>query len=138
MTYTKNFGSFDRVLIDDVDVSNSFREFGLSSAHAQEPAGGFSATGIEEFLAGLTTQGFSGEAYYTEELALIIGPLHFNRTVTSILWQPRGLIDPTRENYYAECYILEFSPKSTFGSVQTFAFEAVTADANGIRVTDWT
>src|SRR5687767_9278471 len=138
MAYTKQIARHDKITIDDVDVSNSFREFGFSSEHAEEAAGGFSVSGVEEFLAGLTTQGFSGEAYYTEELAAIIEPLHRNRTVCTIEWQPNGLVDATRERYYGECTINTFGPTNTFGSVATMPFSARPADADGIRVRDWT
>lgn len=138
MAYTKLIAKSDKILIDDVDVSNSFREFGYSSEHSEEDVSGFSASGIDETLPGNTAQSFTGEAFYTEELALIVEPLHRNRTVCSISWQPNGLVDATREIYYGECTINQFGPANTRGSVSTMPFSARPADANGIRVTDWT
>lgn len=138
MAYTKKISRHDKILIDDVDVSNSFREFGFTSEHSEEAAGGFSVSGVEEFLAGTTTQGFAGEAYYTEELATIVEPLHRAKTVCTISWQPDGLVDATREIYYGECQIMSFGPSNTFGSVATMPFSARPADANGIRVSNWT
>lgn len=138
MAYTKLIARHDKILIDDVDVSNSFRTFGYASEHAEEAVGGFSASGVEEFLAGLTTQGFSGEAFYTEELASLIEPLHRNRTVCTISYQPNGLVDATREIFYGECIINTFGPENTFGSVSTMPFAARPADSDGIRVSNWT
>ena len=120
------------------DVSNSFSVFSYTSAHSEEDASGFSVSGLDETLPGSTAQGFTGTAFYTEELAAIVEPLHRARTVCSIAWQPDGLVDATREIYYGECTINEFGPENTRGSVSTMPFTAKPADANGIRVTDWT
>jgi hypothetical protein len=138
VAYTKKIAKFDKILIDDVDVSNSFSEFGYSSEHAEVDVSGFSAAGTDETLPGATAQGFTGTAFYTEELASIVEPLHRARTVCTISWQPDGLVDATREIYYGECTINTFGPANTRGSVMTMPFAAKPADVNGIRVTDWT
>lgn len=138
MAYTKKIARHDRILIDGTDVSNSFREFGLSSEHSEEDVSGFSASGADETLPGRTSQSFSGEAFYTEELAALIYPLHANRTVCEIIWQPDGLSDATRENYSGNCIIYQFGPANTRGSVSTMPFTARAADENGISVSDWT
>ena len=137
-TYTKKIARHDRIAIDGVDVSNSFSEFGYSSEHSEEYVSGFSVTGVDETLPGSTSQSFTGTAFYTEELALIVEPLHRNRTVCSIEWQPDGLVDATRETYYGECTINTFGPANTRGSVSTMPFSARPADENGIRVDNWT
>jgi hypothetical protein len=137
-TYTKKIARSDKILIDDVDVSNSFSEFGYTSDREVVPVTGFSSSGVVETLPGSTTQGFSGTAFYTEELALIVEPLHRNGTLATISWQPDGLADPTREIFYGECYINTFGPANTVGGVSTMPFAATAGDATGIRVTDWT
>ena len=98
----------------------------------------FSRSDLDETLPGATSQEFTGTAFYTEELAAIVEPLHRARTVCSISWQPNGLVDSTREIYYGECTINQFGPANTRGSVSTMPFTARPADENGIRVTDWT
>ena len=138
MAYTKLISRHDKITIDDVDVSNSFSEFGYSSEHSEEDVSGFSVSGLDETLPGATSQEFTGTAFYTEELAAIVEPLHRARTVCSISWQPNGLVDSTREIYYGECTINQFGPANTRGSVSTMPFSARPADENGIRVTDWT
>ena len=138
MAYTKLISRHDKITIDDVDVSNSFSEFGYSSEHSEEDVSGFSVSGLDETLPGATSQEFTGTAFYTEELAAIVEPLHRARTVCSISWQPNGLVDSTREIYYGECTINQFGPANTRGSVSTMPFTARPADENGIRVTDWT
>ena len=77
MAYTKKIAKHDKITIDGTDVSNSFRTFGFSSEHTQEDVSGFSVSGIDEFLPGRTTQWFTGEAFYTEELAALVYPLHY-------------------------------------------------------------
>jgi hypothetical protein len=138
MAYTKQVARHDKITIDGTDVSNSFREFGRPSEHSQEDASGFSASGADESLAGRTSQSFEGVAFYTEELALIVEPIHDSRAIVEITWQPNGLVDSTREVYVGNCQILTFSPRNTRGQVSTFDFSATAADENGITVSDWT
>ena len=138
MAYTKLIAKSDKITIDGTDVSNSFREFGFSSEHTQEDVSGFSASGIDEFLPGANTQGFSGEAFYTEELATLVYPIHANRTVVEISWQPDGLVDATREIYIGNCTINQFGPTNTRGSVSVMPFAAAPADEDGITATDFT
>lgn len=137
-TITKKISRHDKILIDDVDFSNAFSEFGYNSEKSQEEVTGFSTSGIVETLPGVTTQSFSGTAFYAEELVSVLEPLHRANTIVTISWQPDGLVDATREIYYGECYILTFGPANTVGSVSTMPFTAVPADANGIRVSNWT
>jgi hypothetical protein len=138
VSYTKEIARHDKITIDGTDVSNSFRTFGYSSEHSTEDVTGISVTGNLETLPGSTTQSFTGEAFYTEELGAIIQPLHANRTVVEITWQPNGLVDATREVYHGNCTINQFGPANTVGSVSTMPFTAAAADATGIVVSDWT
>lgn len=138
MAYTKLIARSDKVIISGTDVSNSFRTFSYTSSHAQEDVTGFSATGTVENLPGVTTQQFTGEAFYTEELALIVEPLHRARTPVTISWQPNGLADATREIYSGTCIINEFGPSNTVGSVSTMPFTATPSTSAGITVSDFT
>jgi hypothetical protein len=133
MAYTKRVSKHDRISIDGVDVSNAFREFGLSSAKSTEDASGFSVSGIDETLPGATTQTFNGEFFITEEITDLLWPLHVNDTVVEIQWQPNGLVDSTATVFYGNCTINEFSPTDTRGSVSTSPFTATTADEDGIQ-----
>ena len=138
MAYTKKISRHDKITFDGTDVSNSFRTFGYTSEHATEDVTGFSATGTAETLPGVTTQGFSGEAFYTEELAAIVEPLHRNRTAVVITWQPDGLVDATREIYSGTCTINTFGPANTVGGVSVMPFAATPSLAAGITVGNWT
>lgn len=138
MAYTKLVARHDKITIDGTDVSNSFRQFGFSSEHSEEDVSGFSVSGNDEVLPGRTATGFTGEAFYTEELATLVYPLHANRTVCTIAWQPDGLVDATREIYSGECTINTFGPANTRGSVSTMPFAARAADEDGITVGNFT
>jgi len=138
MAYTKQIARHDKITIDGVDVSNSFRQFGFSSEHSEEDVSGFSVSGVDESLPGSTAQSFTGEAFYTEELAALIYPLHAERTITEISWQPDGLNDASREVYVGNCIIYQFGPANTRGSVSTMPFTARAADENGIAASDFT
>ena len=138
MSYTKKKAAHDKITIDGTDVSNSFRSFRRVSSKATLDATGFSVTGNAETVPGDVTQGFEGEAFYTEELGAIAEPIHKNGSTCTITWQPDGLVDATREIYSGVCYINEFSPESEVGNVYTFPFRADPADATGITVNNWT
>ena len=138
MTYTKLVSRSDKVTLDGTDVSNSFRTFSYTSEHSDEDASGFSATGTDETLPGSTTQAFVGEAFYTEELAAIVEPLHRNRTTCVITWQPNGLVDGTREIYSGSVYINQYGPSNTRGQVAVMPFSAKPATSAGITVGNWT
>lgn len=125
-------------MIDGTDVSNAFRQLGFTGTNAVEDVTGFSVTGNAEEIAGRTTTGFTGEAYYTEEFAAIVYPIFQLRSVVEMSWQPDGLVDATREIYIGNVQINEFSPSNTVGSVMTTPFSASAADEDGITATDFT
>jgi hypothetical protein len=138
MAFTKKVARHDKVIIDGTDVSNSFRQIGFSSEHSEEDVSGFSELGNDETLPGRTAQGFAGEAFYTEELAAILYPIHANRTVVAMSWQPDGLVDATREIYSGNVTINQFGPANTRGTVSTMPFAAKPADEEGITAGDFT
>lgn len=138
MAYTKQTARHDKITIDGVDVSNAFRQFGFTAEHSEEDVSGFSATGQDEFLPGRTDASFSGEAFYTEELAALLFPLFRDKEAVRISWQPDGLNDATREIYYNDnCTIFQFGPANTRGTVSVMPFSA-RPDVDGIQVTDFT
>jgi len=138
VAYTKQVSRHDKITIDGTDVSNSFDQFGFSSEHTSEDVTGFSVTGTVETVPGVTSQEFTGEAFYTEELGTIVQPLHANRTLCTITWQPDGLVDPTREIYTGSCYINTFGPANTVGGVSKMPFTATPGPGQTISVSNWT
>jgi hypothetical protein len=138
VAYTKLVSRHDKITFDGTDVSNSFREFGMTSENTTEDVTGFSASGTQELLPGTRNAQFVGEAFYTEELAAIIYPLHAANTAVSITWQPNGLVDGTREIYSGECLINTFGPTNTVGGVSVMPFAAAPGPGESISVGNWT
>jgi hypothetical protein len=136
-TRTGQIARHDKITIDGVDVSNSFRTFGRPSTDSQEDVSGFSTTGTDEFLPGSRNQQFTGEAFYTEELARLIEPLYtepHGRRDHLAAGRPRRL-DPRGLRRHLHDHRVR--PDNTRGSASTFPFTAV-PDVNGIHVSDWT
>ena len=134
MAYTKISAKHDRISIDGTDVSNAFREFGLTSTHSEEDASGFSVTGVDETVPGATAQGFNGTMFVTKEIINLLWPLHVNKTEVEIQWQPNGLVDSSAPVFYGVQTINEFSPTDTRGSVSTSPFSSTNADEDGIQM----
>ena len=132
MAFTKKIVRHDFVEIDGTDVSNAFHTFALASADTDEDVSGFSISGVDETLPGGRAQGFTGEAFYTEELAALVWPIYNARAVVQIIFKPDGLVNADALTYYANCTISEFNPSDTRGSPSTFPFVAKTADTTGI------
>lgn len=133
MAFTKKIAKHDRIELDGTDYSNAFRVFGFSSEHSTEDVSGFSVSGNDETLPGSTAQSFTGEMFYTEEIAPTIWALHNARTIVEVLFQPNGLVDPTATTYYADCTINQFGPADTRGQVSVMPFTATPATEDGIQ-----
>lgn len=138
MAYTKQRGTAAKITIDGTDVSNSFREFRYASSQTKDDATGFNATNTTESVPGPSEQFFEGTAWYTEELAAIIEPIHRAGTATIVTFQPNGLVDATREIYSGSMYITSFEAPAEVGTVMQTPFRADPATSAGITVSDWT
>jgi hypothetical protein len=132
VSYTKRIALHDRISIDGTDVSGSFSQFDLDSTDSDVDVSGFSVSGVDETLSGTRAEGFAGTAFYSEDLASLLWPLHNDRSVFEVLWQPNGLIDDTAAVYYANCQLRTFSPNNTRGSASTMPVSFKVADANGV------
>ncbi len=132
MAYTKLVALHDRIEIDNVDYSNAFNNFGITSTDTSVDASGFSVSGVDEQLPGPRAQGFNGTMFVTAETLNNIYPMHDTRAIVQILWQQNGLISNTAPVFYGDCYILEFTAADTRGDVSTTTFTAVTATEDGI------
>lgn len=132
MAYTKKIGRHDQISLDTVDVSNSFRSFGITSTNATEDVTGFSVTGNAETLPGTSARGFTGEAFWTPELEGIVWPLHANRTLCSVSWQANGLVGNLYDTYAGECYINDITITDTVGGVNVATITFESGDATGI------
>ncbi len=135
MTYTKMVALHDRITVDGVDVSNAFHSFGFTSEDSEVDVSGFSVSGADESLSGARAQGFTGDVYVTPEIEALFFPIHNNRTLVGVSWQPNGLIDSARTTYHGTCQLRTFSPADTRGDASTFTATFTISDSNGITTT---
>ena len=133
MAYDKLIALHDKIEIDGTDVSGSFSQFGLTSEDSTVDVSGFSVSGVDETLSGTRSEGFTGQAFYSEDLAALLWPIHYNRTTVLVRWQPNGLIDTAAEAYEARCQLRTFDPSNTRGSASTTPVNFVVADSVGIH-----
>ncbi len=138
MVWTKLVSKHDRIVIDGTDMSNDFRRFGLTSEATSEDVSGFSESGFDETLAGSKAVEFTGEAFYTEESADILFPLHSDDTIVEVYWQPNGLVNSSARAFWADCQILRFGPENQRGSVSVMPFSAKPATEDGLQSADGT
>lgn len=132
MSFTKKTALHDRITVDGLDVSNAFDSFGFSSDDQDVDVSGFSVSGVDESLSGTRAEGFSGEAFWTKELEALIVPLHQNRTIFQVSWQPEGLVDNTRTTYHALCQLRNLDPQAQRGQPYKTTLNFKVADSNGI------
>lgn len=132
MAFTKKVAKHDKIVINAVDYSNAFNEFGFSSEHTAEDLSGFSVSGTDETAPGRTAQGFTGTMFYTEEVAAALWPIHYNRTEVTLTYQPDGLVNASAITYSAVVTINQFSPQNRRGNPSTFPFTATPATDAGI------
>ena len=135
MTYTKKTALHDRITVDGVDVSNAFDTFGFTSDDSDVDVSGFSVSGSDETLSGTRSEGFTGEMFITSESDALMWPLHYNRTIFQVSWQPDGLIDSSRRTYHANCQLRTYDPSATRGQPYKTTCTFRVADSNGISYT---
>lgn len=127
----------DSVMVDATDLSNMAREVHFSSEHEQVDVSGFSATGVNEYLTGPTTQTltvtFYG-SYGTGEVHGVIYPLHKNRTQCAIKWRPdsTAIVSATNPELRGNALVYSYGPGSTRGDVDTFEVVFTASDATGM------
>lgn len=127
----------DKVMIDTTDLSNFARAVSYSSEHAQVDVSGFSATGVNEFLAGPTTQTVTVEfygAYGATEVHQTLYPIHASKTIVGIKWRPdmTSSVSTTNPQLQGNVMLYTYAPGATRGDVDTFEAIFVSADAAGL------
>lgn len=136
MAYTKSAAHYDQILIDGVDVSNAFNEFGRTGENETLDATGFSASGNAETVPGATTAGFTGTVRYGPEIEAILWPLFEDRTICEVAWQPDGLIvSGGFQTHIGNCYLNQLDVTDTKGAVRSATVRFDPADATGINLT---
>ena len=135
MTYTKKVALHDRITVDGVDVSNAFDSFGLTSDDQDVDVSGFSVSGADETLSGTRAEAFTGEAFVTKEIEALFFPIHQNRTIVQVSWQPDGLVDSSRTTYHGNCQLRTWDPSAARGQPYKTTATFRIADQNGITTT---
>jgi hypothetical protein len=131
----KEIALHDRVEIDNVDVSNLARTANFNSEHTQEDVSGFSVSGADEFLAGRTVQSFEAEFFHGNTIHALLYPLHANRTIFRLEWQPQGLVQTTREVLAGNVQLLTYNPNAERGGVRVITATFSAADEAGLVFT---
>ena len=134
---SKRIALKDYIECDGHDLSPFFRSIGFSSEHAKVDASGFNATGTDEFLAGNTTQGITGEvfgAYGASESWDILYRLHRDRTVFAIKWRPdsSAAVSATNPQLEGNVQLLSWQGGANRGEVEAFPVEFTPADSTGL------
>ncbi len=135
MTYTKKTALHDRITVDGVDMSNAFDTFGFTSDDQDVDVSGFSVSGVDETLSGTRAEGFTGEMFITKETEALIWPIHRDRTIVGVSWQPDGLVDNTRTTYHALCQVRTFDPSAARGQPYKTTVNFRSTDPSGITTT---
>jgi hypothetical protein len=137
MAYTKSAAHYDQILLDGVDVSNAFNEFGRTGENETLDATGFSATGNAETVPGPTTAGFTGQVLYGPQIEAILWPLFEDKTIVEVAWQPDGLVTLATpfQTHVGNCYLNQLDVTDTKGGVRTATVRFDPADATGINLT---
>jgi hypothetical protein len=123
----------DRVEIDGTDWSTNCRGANAESSNTQIEASGFSVSGTEEYLDGPRASALVFTFKYTEALNAALWPIHRDREVVAVEWQPHGLIDTGREIWYGNCSLPEYPPEATRGDLRIVTVRFTPGDSDGIR-----
>jgi hypothetical protein len=131
----------DSVEVDAVDLSNLARAVTFSSEHDQVDVSGFSATGVNEYLAGPTTQSvtvtFYG-SYGTGEVHATLYPIHRDRETVEFKWRSdqTTAVSATNPELRGNVMLYTYSPGATRGDAETFDATFTAADENGLQFFD--
>lgn len=131
----KEIALHDRVEIDGTDVSNLARTANFNSEHEQVDVSGFSVSGADEFLAGKTVQSFEAEFFHGAQSHALLYPLHADRTIFALEWQPQGLVEASRETLAGNAQLLTYSPNAERGGVRVITATFSAADSAGLVFT---
>lgn len=87
----KRIALYDYVEIDQISFASGFvRSIEFTSEDEQVDASGFSATGVDEILAGRRTRSVTVEFFMTRaanEVHQVLYPLHRDKTIFEFVWR---------------------------------------------------
>jgi len=127
----------DSVKVDTTDLSTFARSVSFTSEHARVDVSGFNAAGVDEFLAGSTTQSVTVEfygSYGTAEVHQTVYPIHKNRTIVAFAWRPdqTAVASATNPELRGNVQVLTYNPSVTRGDADTYSVEFTSADSAGL------
>ena len=123
----------DRVGIDGVDWSNYCRGASVESENQQVEASGFSVSGNDEFLDGPRASAIVLTMKYDSTLNAALWPIHRDREVVPIEWQPDGLVDTGREIWYGNVRLPTYPPEAARGDLRVMTLRFTPGDSDGLR-----
>jgi len=127
----------DSITVDGTDLSNFARAVTSSSEHEQVDVSGFSASGVNEYLSGPTTQSvtvtFFG-SYATGEVHATLEPIHSGRLTVPIAWRTdqTAVVGVDNPELRGNVQLFSYGPGATRGDVDTFDATFVATDAAGL------
>jgi hypothetical protein len=127
----------DSVDVDGTDLSNFAHSVTSTSDHEQVDVSGFSATGVNEYLAGPTTQSvtvsFFG-SYGTGEVHATLEPIHSGRQIVPFKWRPdqTAPTSATNPELRGNVMVFNYGPGAARGAVDTFDVTFTAVDAAGL------
>jgi len=128
----------DYVSVNAVVLSNFARAVVFSSEHERVDVSGFSATGVNEYLAGTTDQSvtvtFYG-SYGAAEVHATLEPIHRQRSIVVFIWYPdqTTIVSATNPKLTGNVQLLTYgSPNRTRGEVDTWEATFTACDAAGL------
>lgn len=127
----------DKIMCDNVDLSNHARSFSFTSEHEQVDVSGFSSTGNDEFLAGKTTQSVTVEFFMDDASGSVwqtLYPLHRDRTSFDFSYRPdqTASVSATNPELSGTVKILSMPRGATRGEVEVATVTFVAADSTGL------
>jgi hypothetical protein len=127
----------DSVKVDSTDLSTFCRAVSFTSEHARIDVSGFNAAGVDEFLAGSTTQSVTCEfygSYGASEVHATVYPIHKNRTIVAFAWRPdqTAVVGATNPELRGNVQVLTYNPSVTRGDADTYSVEFTSADSTGL------
>jgi len=130
----------DSIEVDSVDLSDLARSVTFHSEHAQVDVSGFNPQGVNEYLAGATTQSVDVEfygSYGNGEVHQTLYPIHRDRTIVAFAWRPDQTTPKSATNpeLGGNVMLYQYGPGAQRGSEDTFTVTFMAADAAGLAFT---
>lgn len=121
----KRIALYDYVEVDQVSFASGFvRSVSFTSDDEQVDASGFSASGVDEILAGKRTRSVTVEFFMTRAAAEVhqtLYPLHRDKTIFEFVWRANqnSAVGPTNPELRGNVTLPSWIEGATRGEVET-------------------